>query len=279
MTSRTNSGWDYLDLQLPMHRSSLWRTIFTEEPKEFCSADAVCKKGMGRVACTKAIAACVESQDMAVNAAGTFFDDLTLETSRPRPTYIEGRALLNASSGARARIYFASPDDTTNAITCVAKRDIPSPPPPSSADKSPFRVRGASDDLWIDRGPTEFKSTSQASITVTGDSSSSIRTQAVKAKAALVPISGTTLVIPFVSFNQSITTQGKARTIDPTSNVTEGFLATTTIPGEILTQVITAKPQYLTNTKDHSQIASIRISSWGVHESAPLGLPRTPAEC
>lgn len=242
----------------------LWRSIFTDEPEQFCSAKAVCRrKGLTGKDCNKEIEACVAGQDLAVSNAGTFFDELTIETAKKRAIYTEDAVLVRASAGARARIYFSSPDDRANAIVCTAI-DIPAPPPPSVTEKSPFRVRGVSGDLYIDRSSTDaFKSTSQATLTSTGDRSAT-PTQTLKARAALgyaVQVATTTVAIPYISFYQSITdTFGRPQSTDPASNVAAGVLFSSSFSDSEVNHVIGAKPQYLLNTKDHSEIGSLRLS-------------------
>jgi hypothetical protein len=243
--------------------AALWRLIFTEEPEQFCSAKAVCqRRGLAGKDCTDAIDACVAGQDLAVSNAGAVFDELTLETANKKGTYAEDAGLTRASAGARARIYFSNQDDKANAIVCTAV-DTPEPPPPSITEKSLFRVRGVSDDLYIDRSNADaFKSTSQATLTSTGDRTA--HTQTLKTKAALgyaVPINTTTVAIPYISFYQSITdTFGKPQSTDPASNVAAGMLFNSSFSNSVVNNVFGAKPQYLLNTKDHSEIGSLRLS-------------------
>lgn len=240
----------------------LWRTIFTEEPEQFCSSKAVCRrKRLTGEDCKKEVEACIAGQDLAVGNAVAFFDELTRETAKKRPTYTADPALAKASAGARARIFFSSPEDGVNSVQCTAV-DIPGPPPPSVIEKSPFRVRGVADDLYVDRSSTDaFKSTSQATLTSTGDRSTT-PTQTLKARAALGYAFqfGMTTAIPYISFYQSITdTFGRPQNTDPSSNVAAGMLFTTSTSSAEVNHVISAKPQYLLNTKDHSEIGSLRL--------------------
>jgi len=223
----------------------------------------VCRrKGLIGDDCKKEIDACVAGQDQAVTNAGVFFDELTVETTKPKAKYSEAPTLFKATPGARARIYFSSDDDKANKIDCTAF-DVMSPPSANAFEKSPFRVRGVADDLYVDRGDNTFKSTSQASVTFSGDRSTT-PTQTLKSKAALgyaYQVNGTTLAIPYFSFYQSITdTFGKVQSTDPASNVAVGMLFTSTVPGDVITQAFSVKPQYLLNTKDRSEIGSMRLS-------------------
>ena len=176
-------------------------------------------------------------------------DQVTGRLPRSRP-------LFNTAANTQAQVYFSSADDNVNRITCTSV-DIPAPAPP---EKSKFRIRGISDDLYIDRSEENFKSTSQATLTSTGNRSA-IPTQNLKAKAALgYAFEGETITtIPYVSFYQSITdTFGKPQSTDPASNVAAGMLFTSNVYG-LISQTISAKPQYLLNTKDHSEIGSLRL--------------------
>jgi hypothetical protein len=91
-----------------------------------------------------------------------------------------------------------------------------------------------------------------------------------------------------VSFNQSITdVTGKPQTTDPNSFVAGGIMFTATIPGDLLVQTIAAKPQFLENTKDHSQIGSLTllykpftgfdVSNGGFNLNDPRPLPFWPS--
>ena len=169
------------------------------------------------------------------------------------------------SNAAQMRSYFADPNDKmqVHSIICVSPQTPKPPAPPANTtDSSPIRLRGVSDDLYIDRGQTEFKSTSQATASFTSDTHST-PTQTAKLKAALgyaFPVGANSQFIPFLSASQSVTdTHLKPRTEDPTNNGAVGFLASTAIPGDVITQVLTAKPQFLYNTTDQSKIASARV--------------------
>jgi hypothetical protein len=241
--------------------ADLWRTIFTDP--QFCPTRKLCRGGMDAAVCSKAAAACDAAQNAAVGAAEEFFQDVNLETAKPKATYVEDASLRSLTSdAARMRKYFSSPADTASRITCTAT-DVPAPPPPSAAEKSPFRVRGDSDDLYVARSKDAFKSTSQATITFSGDRSD-VPTQTIKAKGALgyaYQVNNSTVAIPYISYYQSITdTFGKPQSTDPASNVAAGLLFTSSYEYyDLVNNVFNVKPQYLLNTKDHSEIESVRL--------------------
>jgi hypothetical protein len=244
-----------------------WHAIFTEEPDQFCTTQKVCRGGMSSSDCIKAVKACTTAQNDAVSAAVGFFQDVRLETGKKDPAYREDSGLFNSKSDAeRMRRYFSL--DKASQITCTAKKD-PDPSPPSAADTSQFRVRGVAGDLYIDRSDKDaFKSTSQATLASTGDRSTN-PTQTLKTKAALGyafqinnTVANSTVAIPYISFYQSITdTFGKPQSTDPASNVAGGLLFTSEyrVAG-LVNNVFGVRPQYLLNTKDHSEIGSLQLS-------------------
>jgi hypothetical protein len=240
------------------------RALFTDE--QLCSANVVCRAGQKASACDDEVKACTTAQTQAIVDARIFFDALTVETAKKAAAiYTESASLKNTDPDKRAQKFFGA-KDSDNSTVCSAANDVNPPPPPSAIEASQFRVRGVSDDLYVDRNDKSmdkaFKATSQATLTSTGDRSTN-PTQTLKAKAALgyaFDVSGAT-VIPYISFYQSITdTFGKPQSTDPTSNVAAGMLFTSSISRGLVNNVFGAKPQYLLNTKDHSEIGSLRLS-------------------
>jgi hypothetical protein len=153
----------------------------------------------------------------------------------------------------------------------VTNPPAPTPPYDPAADKSPaskLRVRGLSDDLWIDRTQGNyFKGTIPATASYTGNTNTpGHNTSTLKISGAFgyafddIP---RTQIVPYVSLNQSVTdTQGKPRVVDPTSNVALGVLGEryfidTNNPE--ISHFVSLKPQYLFNTADQSEIASARL--------------------
>jgi hypothetical protein len=238
-----------------------WRLIFTQAPGEFCSSNLVCPRGTREDICTKTIETCKRSKFDAVNLAQEFFDAMKTENSSTNASFKLNSTLANSAT--QEQTYFATATDDAS-LRCVMPEKPKPPPPPAVADKSRIRLRGVSDDLYIDRNRPEFKSTSQAAVTVSGDHSvSTTQTQTTKIKGAVgyaFEPGGHTAVIPYISFYQSLTdVTGKPQTTDPTSNVAGGLLFSTTKESGHFENVISAKPQFLDNTKDGSQIGSLRL--------------------
>lgn len=195
--------------------------------------------------------------------------------------------LASLPTAARMRAYFSTAADT--GIECLAPKSGKGPPP-AVADASPLRVRGLSNDLLTDRSDPSFSSTSKATLTVSGDHSTATQSQTFKAVGAIGYAFTTDFAtaVPYVSFNQSITdVTGKAQSTDPSSFVAGGVMFTATIPGDLLVQTISAKPQFLENTKDHSQIGSLTllykpftgfdVSNGGFNLNDPRPLPFWPS--
>jgi hypothetical protein len=236
----------------------LWRSIFFTTPEQFCPTKAFCPKGVDKK-CQDQIDACKSASNQAIVNARALFKQLTKETAKAQPVYKEAASLSNEDADKQAAIYFSSPANIDARIVCTAT-DIPSPPPPET---SKFRVRGISDDLYIDRSDEKaFKATSQATLTSTGDRSTT-PTQTLKTKGAIgYAFEGDTIAaIPYFSFYQSVTdTFGKPQSTDPTSNVAAGMLFNSRFSTGQINNVINAKPQFFVNTKDHSEIGSLRLS-------------------
>jgi hypothetical protein len=254
----TNNGASKLASKLIFGDAVLWRSIFFTTPEQFCPAKAFCPKGVDQK-CQDQIDACKSARNQAIVNARALFRQLTEESAKAQPVYKEAPSLSNADADKRAEIYFSNPTDIDGRIVCTAT-DIPPPPPPET---SKFRVRGVSDDLYIDRSDEQaFKATSQATLTSTGDRSTT-PTQTLKTKGAVgYAFEGDrTAAIPYFSFYQSVTdTFGKPQSTDPASNVAAGVLFNTRFSTGQVNNVIGAKPQFLLNTKDHSEIGSLRLS-------------------
>jgi hypothetical protein len=185
------------------------------------------------------------------------------------------------------RTYFST--STDGGIECVGPKSPRVPQSPAAANASPLRVRGVSNDLLIARDLPSFSSTSQATLTVSGDHTTN-QTRNVKAIGAVgYAFTGDlTTAVPYVSFYQSITdVKGKATSLDSNNFVATGMMFTTTVPGDLLVQTFAAKPQFLENTKDRSQIASLTfvyrpftafdVSGGGFNINDPRPLPFWPS--
>ena len=109
----------------------------------------------------------------AFDAAEYFFAALNKEIVRPTPVYSESPSLISLQPYQHINKYFACinlADDKKDAIAST-KSDKPPPTPGAQNDSSSlanFRLRGKSDDLYIDRSLPLFKSTTPASLNWTG---------------------------------------------------------------------------------------------------------------
>ncbi|GAB1716941.1 MAG: hypothetical protein NTAFB05_19830 [Nitrobacter sp.] len=265
----------------------LWNSIFTMGEDQFCATSSVCR-GVTGDACKKEVDACKLSRASALMGAETLLDGLAADSSSKNPSFSMSPALVRFDSAARMRAYFSTAAD--NGIECVAPKSGKMPQSPAVADTSPLRVRGLSNDLLTDRSAPSFSSTSQATLTATGDHSTPTQTQNFKATGAIgYAFQGDlATAVPYVSFNQSITdVTGKPVTTDPSSFVAGGMMFTGTIPGDVLVQTIAAKPQFLENTKNYSQIGSLTlvykpftgfdVSNGGFNLNDPRPLPFWPS--
>jgi hypothetical protein len=176
-------------------------------------------------------------------------------------------------------------------IVCSAEVDVtPSKEPGSTTDNNPIRVRGAADDLYIDRNSTDaFKSTSSATANVTSDSSTT-KSQTTKLTAVVgydIPIQGANSfgdLIPYLSANQSVTdTFHKPRNKDANNNWAAGIADVTQVQVGDVVHYFTIKPQYLTNTTQRSQVAEGRFiyAPWtdsGIFLNTPFGIPISPID-
>jgi hypothetical protein len=251
-----------------------WRTIFLDN-LDFCQGD---KDNKG----------CEAARQAASIAAISFFQSINNEPGfPPQGLYGMSSALRSKpSDNARKNTYFST--DLDDGLFCLAPKGTPNVVASSPGTGSRVRLRGVSDDLYIDRTQQEFKATSQAMLSVSGDHST-VQTQTAKVKGAIgyaLDVGGYTSVIPYLSFYQSITDiVGKSSSTDATSNVAAGLLFSTTI-GESAPQVISAKPEFYQNTRYNSQLETLRLSwtpytyfdlsNGGINLNAPRPIPYLP---
>lgn len=251
-----------------------WRTIFLDS-SDFCKGDKDNKT-------------CETTRQAASIAAISFFQSINNEPGFPvQGLYAMDAALRSKSSdNDRKNAYFATDSDT--GLSCLAPKGTPNVAAAKPGIGSRIRLRGVSDDLYIDRTQQEFKATSQATLSVSGDHSGT-PTQTTKARGAIgyaFDVGGYTSLIPYISYYQSITdVVGKASNTDPTSNVAAGFLFSTTIL-ESAPQVISAKPEFYRSTKYNADVETLRLSwtpytyfdltNGGINLNAPRPLPGLP---
>jgi hypothetical protein len=259
----------------------LWHTIYTDE--NFCPVKSkiACAKDSKSTTCKEAME-CESDQIDATNSGVAFFSALNINVRTSTPAFNPGRRLRALHTGAdpfsgasdQLNLFFSpvtaySDKNDGNEIICTAK-DAPQPPPPYNAASdtsalSKLRVRGLSDDLYIDRLQGNFKATTAASGNFTSNTLA-VHTTTTKATAALgyafdaIP---QTQIVPYFSFNQSITgTAGKPGVLDPTNNVALGVVAERYFidpNSPAISHVFSVKPQFLLNTADQSELASMRL--------------------
>jgi hypothetical protein len=187
-------------------------------------------------------------------------------------TNMDGRyyALSNPGAGVD---YFLG-DDRINRITCVGP-DVPTEPKAVKI-KMPagLRLRANADDLNVDKSnpvyADAFRSVKPATINFSRDIDKVNKASLQATLGYAIPLfsepspwgifSGE--VVPYIAASQSVTkTDGKAATYADTNNVAAGALLNTELlfKGTGLNNVFLIKPQYLWNTKDRSEIASVKF--------------------
>ena len=150
-----------------------------------------------------------------------------------------------------------------------------------------IRVRGLSDDLYVDRSLPAFKGTTSATGNFTSDTSGT-HTNSLKVTGSVgyafdsIP---QTQMVPYFSVYQSYThTAGKPTVFDANDNVAGGVLFQHYFDYEGVSHVFSIKPQYLQNTSSQAELASLRAiyAPWmdipfNVNTFRQLGfLPGTP---
>jgi hypothetical protein len=262
--------------------TELQARLFTDDASSFCqmATKPRCSAGPADKDCVAATTSCLAYQGDAVKYAQYFFKNLNKENARADAAYTESTDLRSLQPYEQVNKYFdyRHLNDEENPIICN-KVDIP--PSPSTAQKDnsalgKFRVRGRSDDLYIDRSFPQFKSTTPASINWTGSDGENYVAKVVGSLGYEVDVGADGQLIPYFAFSQSVTAAtGKANVLDPTNNVAAGFLATSFFGdpnSQYLQHVVTIKPQYLFNTSDQSQIASMRLiyAPWTSFPNSPI---------
>jgi hypothetical protein len=187
-------------------------------------------------------------------------------------------------------------DDKVYPIYCVGSELPPVAKAPPGISGGPFRLRLSSDDLNIDAKSQKdaFKGLKPATGTFTRDDEAKKTT--VGGQAALgfaIPLDFaappsaqyfSAEAVPYVSANQSYTkVAGSSPTYGATNNWAAGVLFdanATFVNSESVNNVFMAKPQYLWNNKDQSQIASLKLmwQPWtqNLVGSTPLPTINTP---
>lgn len=265
--------------------SELQARLFTDDPISFCAivTKTRCGASSDPKDCAAAKDSCASYKNDAVIAAQFFFKNLNREVAKETPAYSESRGLVGLDPSQQVNKYFVYSginNDASNGIACT-QYDKPPPTPGAQNNSSPvanIRFRGKSDDLYIDRILPLFKSTTPASLNWTGSDKNNYNLKINAALGYEIDLGNNTQLIPYVSANQSLTDAAKKpRVIDPTNNVAVGLLATGFSGNpynKYIENVFTVKPQYLFNTADRSEIASVRLiySPWTDLPNVPINL-------
>jgi hypothetical protein len=239
-----------------------WRRIFTDP--DFCASDTAC---LGPP--LKPIGPNPKPDNSA--ALQTLMDLQNALTSAIQINTAAGKFYRTDYPGDMNPDYLLGENEQKQ-IICTAT-DLPAPTKPMVLNvPERLRLRANSDDLNIDakKQKQEFKSVNPAAINFTRDGVE--KTNTTKLQAALgyaysndfdVPgfRSFHAEMIPYISAIQSTTkADGMAATYSDTNSVAVGslFSSRTTVDGMVgVAHVVSAKPQYLWNTKDKSEIASM----------------------
>jgi hypothetical protein len=224
----------------------------------YCSATVDCRN-LKKDACDSARLDCARIQDEIINTAQKTLLALKEDSTASDPGFRMSAALMGMDDAGRLNAYLATTAD--DGIVCIGPKKAKVPQSAAAEDVSPLRVRGVSNDLLIRRDNPVFGSTSQATLTFSGDHTTT-QTQKAKAVGAVGYAfeRGLATAVPYFSFYQSVTdVKGKARSLDDANFVAAGTVFTATVPGDVLVQTFSGKPQFLENTKDNSQIASLTL--------------------
>ncbi len=247
----------------------LWRTIFIDG--DFCKKIPECVSTPSGDACTSATAKCRDYRSAAIANAESIFESFNVEFSKldGSGAYLDKDNLVrqaNGDSEKEVHLYFASASEKAFPISCSRdpKHDIPPPPVAFNPDKDPIaqnlRLRGTSDELNIPHSLREYKGTTPANLTFSGDTSAT-HTSSAKFNGAFGYgfAVGSGQIVPYFSVNQSLSdTALKPRTIDPNNNVATGVLFEQHFIGKQMSNVFSIKPQYLFNTATQAELISAR---------------------
>jgi hypothetical protein len=265
-----------------------WQGIFVEDPVKFCSKNAAC---LGPDPKAKKSndpnAKPAQTTDAAIATIGDIrraFENAVGDNSRPGKTY----AVVGGPIGAD---YFA--DENRQQIKCLNEPAVAAKP--ADIKVAGVRLRANSDDLNIDSANSGFKGVKPATISFKRDGVDQ-KTNTTALQAAIgVPISLGKIaapwvgpdgyssfsgeLVPYISANQSVSkVAGKAAALAQTNAVAVGTLLNVDmtldqLPG--IDHYLVAKPQYLWDTKDKSEIASATFiyQPWGDGRRPSINTP------
>jgi hypothetical protein len=267
-------------------RTTVWRAIFTDN--RFCKNNPAC---LAPDPDAKPSANPNAPPKLNTVAADKTLGELRLAfwialTDETRP----GKSYAIASVPPEASYFLGA--DTQNAIRCLSNEIPVAAKPPRIEVPSQLRLRANSDDLKIPADDEAFKGVTPATLSYTRDGAGT-KTNTTNMQAALGYAINLREVfkdspsfsyldgelVPYLSAVQSVSkVAGMPATYAETNNVAVGALYNTRLtldqmPG--VAHVIAAKPQYLWNTKDKSEIFSLRASyePWTQSNLLPINTP------
>jgi hypothetical protein len=262
-----------------------WRRIFTDP--QFCVDDPGCERTP--IAKPGQSSNSSDTKPKRDNSSAIkVLDRIRFEIANSIQTNADGRYYSTANPNIGTSYFLGG--DTVNPILCIGPEIRTAAKP--TVLKLPIRLRANSDDLGIDaaRDQDLFKSVKPATVTFTRDGvkkTATTKLQAALGYAIPLPIEiekSKTLsfftgeLVPYFFANQSLTKiDGKTASFADTNTVAVGALLNTqtvfnAMPG--VNHVVMAKPEYLWNTKDNSEIASIELiyQPWTLNINTPIQL-------
>lgn len=243
-----------------------WQRIFAD--KSFCVDDENCLRPSIDVKPKPG-----QKPPLDYSAAKKIVGRLRFDFDNALQTNVNGQHYRMANSK-MGTDYFL-PSNAGVQIACVGP-ELPSIPKPTVL-KLPIRLRASSDDLGIDAGRDKdaFRAVKPATVSFARDGVQRLNT--AKLQAALGYAFPLTVdlnkspgieffngeVVPYISATQTTSkVDGKPGTYADSNNIAVGALFNTqaVFSGwDGVNNVIMAKPQYLWNTKDRSEIASLNF--------------------
>jgi hypothetical protein len=255
-----------------------WRRIFTDP--HFCSNNAGCLSKNDKTG------------KMDDSAAEDTLGKIQLALSDFIQTQTTDRKFYATANPTIGATYLLG-GDTVNVISCIGPELPPVAKAAPGISAGPLRLRLSSDDLNIDAKQDGFKALKPATATLTRDGVANKTSVAAQASLGYaipldfaVPPSVkyiTAEAVPYLSTMQSYTkVDRKPANYGDTNNLAVGALfdANITVVGDALSvnNVISLKPQYLWNTSDKSEIASLRFrwQPWTQNVAGPPVTINTP---
>jgi hypothetical protein len=253
LTQNSDAMKLYLDVQrvgasVP---SPEWQSIFTAGP-DFCKNNAACLAPNGK-----------KVDDTAAQATllnlGTALRSFLIEAGSDP---ISGYSTATPDIGTK----YLVGADTVNPVKCIGPGPQPVAKAPPGISGGPFRLRLSADDLNISSSDKDaFKGLKPATASYTRDgvaNKTSFSGQGALGYA--FSLTDNAEVVPYVAAIQSYSkVDGKAATYGDTNNWAAGALfdGISSYSNDYIavTNVFMAKPQYLWNTKDRSEIASVQF--------------------